>query len=248
MPRPIKKKPEKKPRIEDEGMNYVESIRDAYEKNQKIIQKAVLVLVVIIIAGAAVFFYVKKTRAKLAELNYQGYKAYSEALATSDNDKMNEALEKFRESYKVKKSAYSLYYQADILIRAGDTEAALKALNDLIKGYPSDDVILPMAYAKLGTLYLSQNDNENALKTFRDMESRNIPVYGDLALYYQSKVLKSMGKADEAGQAMQTLVEKFPDSPYAMEVKPQLESEKKKETEGNEKEKKTGDNKEKKEK
>jgi len=227
MPKPIKKKPEKKGKVEEVGMNYVESVKDVYARNQQIIQKTVLGLIVLIIVVAVVFFYMKRTRSKVTELNYEGYKAYSQAIATDDKTLFNQALEKFKESYNVKRSAYALYYQADIDIRTGNTDEAITLLTSLISTFSVDNTIVPLAYVKLGTLYLSKNDNEKALKTFQEMRSRNIPVYGDLALYYESSIQKKIGNTEEAKEAMKQLVDNYPNSPYTQEVRPQLEAEEK---------------------
>lgn len=228
MPKPIKKKTEKKSRIEEDGMNYVDSVRGVYERNQQIIQKAVLVLIALVIVIAAVFFYVKRTTSKVSDLNYEGYKAYTQAIATNDNALLNQALDKFKKSYAVKKSAFSLYYQADILLRTGDAEGAIKSLTTLTTSFSSDNVVVPLAYAKLGTLHISMNDSEKALKTFQEMEKRDLPFYGDLALYEEANILKKLGNNEEAKEAEKLLVERYPYSPYTEEVKPRLEAEEKK--------------------
>jgi predicted negative regulator of RcsB-dependent stress response len=94
----------------------------------------------------------------------------------------------------------------------------MKSLNELIKDYPSDKDILPLAYQKMADIQLRKGDKDAALKSLNTLYMSGGNIYKDLALVESARILESQGKKDEALAKYKELAEKFKDSPYFAEA------------------------------
>jgi tetratricopeptide (TPR) repeat protein len=240
MPKPIKKKVSRKVSTEDNVKNAYERARSFYEDNTKNVQLVIAIVIIVVVAVLGIFLYSRNAAIQSSDLQAEAYKTYQAAMERDDKDLYLDALEKFKQSYDVKRSPILLYYESDVYQRMGESDKAISSLNQLIQLFPSDEYVLPLGYSKLGSLYMLKGDYEKAIGIFTELEESNLPVYRDLALYQMANINKKIGNEDEAKRYNNLLIERFPGSPYASEIEAKMKAQ-----EANEKEEGKSDEKEK---
>lgn len=226
MPRPIKKRIVKKVSTEDDVMNVYERAKDYYGEKAKNVQMFVVALIVLIVVSLSLYLYFKRTSSRALEFQVNAYNSYLAAMSQNDRKLFDESLGQFQKAYEIKNSPVALYYQGEIYQVIGETDKAIDTLSVLIERFSSDEFVLPLAYRKLGMLYVQKGDYEKALKVFGDMAGHSLTVYGDFAIYQIGKIYKKTGNEEEAVKNYRRLVELFPASPYAREVEALLKPEK----------------------
>ncbi|NOZ25015.1 MAG: tetratricopeptide repeat protein [Nitrospirae bacterium] len=246
MPKPIKKRIQKKSISEREVMTLYEKLVDYYLENKKTVYTwiAVAVLFIAVVSGIA---YYNRTLAEQAEsLQYEGYKLYH-GLYQNDDKKTDEetlraALEKFRAAYDKKSSPITLLYIANTQFALGQYEEARKTLNEFIEKYPRNEELLPLAYYKLATVQIEEGKREEALKTLDSLYSlKTSPFLKDVALNESARLLEEMGKKEEALKRYEKIVEDHPTSPYYQDALAKVkEGEKAKKPEAEKKDKPAG--------
>ncbi|NOX20450.1 MAG: tetratricopeptide repeat protein [Nitrospirae bacterium] len=217
MPKPIKKRVIKKGVTEKEVLTFYEILINYYENNRRFVH-LMIGAIVILIALVLIVIYSFRSKANEAhEIFYEGYKLYS-GLYEKDKDSresLKEALERFQEAYKKKKSAQTLYFIANTYYKLDQYKEALKTLDRLIKEFDNEKEITSMAYIKKATILLKQDKKQAALKVFNELYAlKDNPYFKDVALYEASRILESIGRNDEAKKKLEILVKEFPASPY----------------------------------
>jgi tetratricopeptide (TPR) repeat protein len=225
MPKPIKKRVAKKARVEEEAKDYLEHARSYYGAHRKQIQIGLVAVLAVLLIAVGGVYYVRNTTARADEVSFEAYKSYSLAVSRNDNTLLRDALDKYTKVYGIKKSPQVLFYEGDIYQRLGDMGKAIAALNTLIKEFPGDVYLVPLAYGKLGMIHLTEKDYEKALASFQGIEKSTFPVYKDFALYQESRIYKKMGKEEDAKKVLENLTKLFPESPYAKNAMAEMKAE-----------------------
>jgi predicted negative regulator of RcsB-dependent stress response len=228
MPRAIKKKSRKKNvgvGAENEVVDRLSDIRDQLREKQKTVVIYGVTALTVIVAVAAIFLYRYNTAEKSRRLEYEGYKTYYgeyQKQPAAGPEHFQKALDLFQQAYQAKKSAKLLFYVASSYSELGKYDEAMKSLNELIKDYPSDKDILPLAYQKMADIQLRKGDKDAALKSLNTLYMSGGNIYKDLALVESARILESQGKKDAALAKYKELAEKFKDSPYFAEAEGKL--------------------------
>ena len=225
MPRVIKKKSKKKNvGVEADVVDRLSDIKDQLKEKQKTVLTygAVAAAVIVVIAGFLLYRYSEGEKAR--QLEYEAYKIYYNEYQTQASGRENyrKALDLFQQAYNKKKSARVLFYIASSDAELGSYDDALKSLGRLVKDYPADKDILPLAYQKMADIQLQKGNKDEALKTLDSLYKSIGTIYKDLALVESARILESEGKKEEALAKYKELAEKFKDSPFMAEATAKL--------------------------
>ncbi len=219
MPKPIKKRVQKRNIGEREVISLYEKFVDYYFENKKTVYLGAALAVLFIAIVTGLIFYNKKLTEQAATLQYEGYKLYhnlyQEDGKKADEAVLKKALEKFREAYDKKKSPITLLYIANTQFALGQDEEALKTLNKFIKKYSGNKDLLPLAYYKIAAIQMKEGRKEEALKTLDTLYNlKASPFLKDIALHDSASILEKMGRKEEALKKYELLAKEYPQSPY----------------------------------
>ncbi|MCX8031721.1 MAG: tetratricopeptide repeat protein [Thermodesulfovibrionales bacterium] len=216
----LKKQSYIKGKADKDVVETLDNIKDKLKKRQKFLIISLLIFVgaVILILGFIAFD--KSSLSKATLLEYEGYKFYysTSTNVDKDQDKYQKALEKFKESFTVKKNPRVLYYIANCYYELGNYDETINTLQKLLKEY-SEPQIASYAYLKMSSAYLKKNDKEKALNSLQNLFNLKEGVLQDLALIESAKILESMGKTEEAKDRYKKVVESYPKSIFVNEAK-----------------------------
>jgi predicted negative regulator of RcsB-dependent stress response len=226
MPRVIKKKNRKKAAgAETEVVGKLSDIRDQLRTKQRTVLTYGIIAIVIVAAAAGILFYRYSEGRQARQLAYEAYKAYYNEYQKqpgAGQEHFQKALDLFKQAFQKRKSATVLFYIASSYSELGKYDDALKTLNELIRDYPSDKDVLPLAYQKIADIQIKKGDKDAALKTLNTLYISAGSIYKDLALVESARILESEGKKEEALAKYRELVEKFKDSPYLTEAEAKI--------------------------
>ncbi len=224
MPKVIKKRVSK--RDDDaEVEEKLSSLRDTIMDQQRTAIKYGAAVIIVIIAVVGLIAYSSFSQSKAQGLAYEGYKIYysnPQAEPAVKEDQYKKALELFKKAYDKKSSPFSLYYIAACYYDLGKYDDALKTLKEFTQKYSNDQVYAPLAYQKMVLAYLKKGDANEAEKALQALYNLKGDVSKDFALMEYGKLLEKQGKAEEAKKKYDELVKKFPNSPFAAEIKTKL--------------------------
>ncbi|HWR58560.1 MAG TPA: tetratricopeptide repeat protein [Thermodesulfovibrionales bacterium] len=225
MPKAIKKKVVKPAKAEEGVKDVFFGTRDYISERQKIFLPVMIAVVVISIAVAGFFIYRSHAGSKARSLEYEGYKIYYglyQKQPLQKEERYQKALEKFREAYSLRKSAYSLYYAASCLNEMGKYDEALKNLKELNERFSDDEVLVPLSHHKIAGISLRKGDREAALKSLDTLYNYRTAALRDLALIESARILEAMGKTAESSKKYEEIAKNFPASPFAGEAQAKL--------------------------
>ncbi|MGE5301311.1 MAG: tetratricopeptide repeat protein [Acidobacteriota bacterium] len=226
MPRAIKKKSSKKNAgSETEVVDKLADIRDQLKAKQKTVLTYGIIAALVVVAVAGILFYRYNEGEKSQQLEYEAYKIYYneyQKQPAAGQEHFRKALDLFQQAYRKRKSARVLFYIASSYSELGKYDEALKSLDELIKDYPSDKDILPLAYQKIADIQLRKGDKDAALKTLNTLYLSAGNIFKDRALVESARILDSEGKKEEALAKYKELAEKFKDSPYLAEAEAKI--------------------------
>ena len=225
MPRPIKKRLEKKGQEKGDIRETVEDIKEVLRKRQRnlIYLFSASIVIVILIIGFVV--YSKTTASKASELEFEGYKLYygdNLIIPLSNEERYRKALDMFSKAYKTRKRPYPLLYMANCHYELGNYDDAIKLLSDLNNQF-SDPNIISLSYYKMAMAYMKKGDMEKALEALKNIYTIKGSTLNDIALFESGRILEKMGKKEEANQKFKELVDRFPKSQLLDEAKKRLE-------------------------
>ncbi len=225
MPRIIRKQSDRKTTPEREIQETIGSIKERLKYRQKILVISLIAFIVFIGSVTGFFLYNKSASNKASLLEYEGYKIYYGQFQTEpdiSDDRYKKALEKFKESYNIKKKPNVLFYIANCYYEMGNYDESIKTLKELISRF-SEPQIVSFSYYKMANAYLKKNDVENALSSLKSLSKLKDGVLQDLALMEIGKILEATGRAEEAKETYKELIEKHPKSTFVNEAKARLE-------------------------
>ncbi len=225
MPRPIKKRLEKKGQEKGDIRETVEDIKEVLRKRQRnlIYLFSASIVIVILIIGFVV--YSKTTASKASELEFEGYKLYygdNLIIPLSNEERYRKALDMFSKAYKTRKRPYPLLYMANCHYELGNYDDAIKLLSDLNNQF-SDPNIISLSYYKMAMAYMKKGDMEKALEALKNIYTIKGSTLNDIALFESGRILEKMDKKQEAKERFKELVDRFPKSQLLDEAKKRLE-------------------------
>jgi TolA-binding protein len=145
----------------------------------------------------------------------------------SEREKNQAALTKFKEvadSFpKSDAGLYARYRQAATYMALGEPKSAADAYQQVID-QGGDSLYAQMARLGLAEAKAQTGEYETAINTFRDLSQRrdgNLPVDGILMRLARTQA--DAGKAGDAQQTFNRLIQEFPDSPFVEEARKELE-------------------------
>ncbi|UCG77966.1 MAG: tetratricopeptide repeat protein [Nitrospirota bacterium] len=218
MPKPIKKKVIKKVSAEDEVRNTYEKFVNYYEENSKNINFTLIIVAIVIVAAVLIYSSVQRSSKTASVLHAQAYRAYIDAVTQNDPALYEQAFNVIGKSNGIRRSAILTYYESDLYEKKGEIDRAIEVLEGLTAEFRSDELVMPLAYAKLGMLYRKKGDLESASKTLEILEKSSYPVLRDFAMYIKAGIQRRMGNQEEVEAINARLIELYPGSPYAREV------------------------------
>lgn len=149
----------------------------------------------------------------------------------SEREKSQAALTKFKEVADAYPSSdaglYARYRQAGAAMAVGTPKMAIEAYQQVVSA-GGDSLYAQMAKLGLAEAQAQSGEFDAALATFRDLSQRKdgqLPVDGILLRLGRTQV--EAGKASEAEQTFNKLVQEFPDSPFTADARKELDSLKK---------------------
>ncbi len=239
MPKPIKKRVQKKDITDIEVGSVYERLTYFYYENRKNVHLGAALAVLLILLVTAGVLYGRKVRAQAEDLQYEGYRLYYGLYSTpgekDGEETLKKALEKFRQSYEKKSSPVTLFYVASTQLKLGRNDEALKTLEEFTRKYPRNKDLLPLAYYKIAMIQIREGKKEEALKTLESLYSlKTSPYLKDLALYTSARLLGERGEKEAALKKYEELVSDYPDSPYYQAALAEVKKEEKKEAGGKE--------------
>ncbi len=240
MPKPIKKRVKKKSAAQEEVLSFYQRLVEYYENNSRFVHLAAG-LVLVLIIGISLGVYVWKNSAeKAASLEYKGFRLYSNLGNTGmdEKERLEKALKFFDEAVSKKATPTRLYYKALAEYKLGKRDDSRKTLETIIKEFPSDREIRPLAYYRLGLMKVEAGDTEGAIKEFKTLaELEGTPYLKDVALYELGRLYEELGQKEEARKYFDSLKMEYPESPYFKIAQAKTAVEEKKQESGKNKKK-----------
>lgn len=229
MPKVIKKRTVKKPKAEEEITTIITSTKGLISKKQKVIFPVVAIISALILIIGGVLIYRSSQIKSAHALEYDAYKTFYgiyQKQPIEQASRYEQALDKFKKAYSVRKTPLSLFYIANCYYGLGRFDEALKALKDLNERFPDDENFVPLSYYKMAMISLKTGNKEAAIKTLQTLYNYKTGSFKDLALIELARIFESMDKKDEALKKYEELTKNFPNSPFIGEAKAKLENKK----------------------
>jgi len=217
MPRPIKKRVKKKSAAEEEVLSFYHRIVEYYQSNARFVHIVAGLVVILTLAVILGLFFWKSSEDKAARLESQGFWLYSNLDNTGmdDKERLEKALGFFDKAASIKASPTRLYYKALSEYKLGKRDDSRKTLETLIKKFPSDREIRPLAYYRLGLMKAEAGNLEGAIKDFKELAGlEGTPFLKDVALYELGRLYEELGQKEEAKKFYERLKQEYPESPY----------------------------------
>lgn len=224
MPKPIKKRSEKKASSDEDIKETIVDIRQRLKERQRTLVYYAGIFLVLAISVVAFTVYKKASTSKALELELEGYKLFYgdyQAGLMPPAERYQKAIEMFKKSYASKKKPDVLLYIANCYYELGNYDDAIKTLNDLTAQF-SETAIISLAYYKMAMAYVKKGDMDGALTALKNLLSIKNSALQDMALLESGKILESTGKTEEAKNRYRELINKFPKSPLLSEARTRL--------------------------
>lgn len=145
----------------------------------------------------------------------------------SEREKNQAALTKYKEVANAYPSSdaglYARYRQANTFMALGSPESAAEIYQQVIS-QGGDSLYAQMARLGLAEAQAQSGEYDAAINTFRDLSQRKdgqLPVDGLLMRLGRTQL--EAGKASEAEQTFNKLVQEFPDSPFTADAQKELD-------------------------
>lgn len=229
MPKAIKKRTAKKTKSEEEIKTIVRSTRDYISEKRKILLPSIVIVSALILIVGGILIY-RSTQIKRANaLEYDAYKTYHglyQKQLADQSTRYQQALDKFKKAYSIRKSPYSLFYMASCYDALGKFEEASRALKELNEIFQDDESFVPLSYYKMAMISLRKGDKESALKSLETLYNYKTGSFKDLALIESARILETMDKKEDSLKRYEELTRNFPNSPFVEEAKAKLSNKK----------------------
>ncbi len=180
---------------------------------------------VIILGGIGLVAHIysdkKKTEQTAATLETKAEQSFSQNMQDKTQDLSNpqKLFSEVMKSYPDSSSAkIAPLFLASIANQQGHPQEALTWLHTGLEKNAGDTKILPFYYESLGVTFNSTKQYDQALAMFQKVLKFPEKVLADAAYYNIGKIYQSLNQPALALLNFQTLVKKFPNSPWAAEA------------------------------
>ena len=229
MPKQIKKKAVKSPVIQDMKANRVfNGIQDFYKARRKNLITIGSLAGAVIVLYFVLAFYNNSLRQEAYSLELKGYNYYygiNINSSVTEEERLQKALELFKESVKVRSSATSLFYLGNCYYKLGDYGNAIKEYKVFTKEFRGEDEILPVVYQKLASAYIKTGQSKEALITLGELALMSGGVFKDTALTLEARYYKSIGEPARELERYRELASQFPASSWFPEARARIDME-----------------------
>ena len=222
MPRPIKKRAQKKESRQESIQHTLDQMREMAAERQKQIFIGVAAIALVALAVLGSMYYRASVERQVADLEYQGYKEFNALHVEAPEPpavRAESAITFFRQARELRPSPFSQYYIGLSLYEMGKYAEAAGAFQSLVDTYPNEGSFIPPGLYKLGLSQLKAGQKEQALETFGRFRKVGIKAFGDLALLESARILESMGLNEEAVTMYETLLFEYPSSVFSSEAR-----------------------------
>jgi predicted negative regulator of RcsB-dependent stress response len=229
MPKAIKKKPQKPVMKEEEVTHFLQGATQ-YLRRQRFFMPLLAGVIIVAFAAAGFSIYHSHVQRKADALEYEAYRIFygiQQKQPVKKEERYQNALEKFKQAYETRKSAYTLFYIADAQYNLSKYDDALKTLKELNSEFPDDEKFVPLSYYKMAMIHLQKDDKEGALKVLDTLYLYRGASFKDLALIETARILDAGGRKEEAVKKYEELAKDYPWSPFIEEAQQKLKEEKK---------------------
>ena len=240
MPKVIKKRtPRKKPVQESEVKGAALQAFEVIKRRQKqlIIGVSVITAIIILFISFSLYSTSKYKKAYALQTEANGY-YYSQAgdSSLSSEERLKQALEMYKESVNVKVTPIALFYLGNTYSKLNDYDNAIIEYNNFISKFGGEKQILPLVYQKLASVYFKSNQNDEALKTLRQLSELDGGIFKDTALILEARYYDKAGQKEKAIEIYKGIIAAFPASPWNAEASSRIDAEEPKKVEVNDKE------------
>lgn len=222
MPRPIKKRVEKKKGIkEEEVRGRVRETLELLKSRQNTLMYSLAVLVVVVILWSVFMMYSVSMKKKALSLENQALSFYYQSVqgtGDSGSQKWETALEFFIKSNDVKSTPSALFYIGNCYFNLGDYTNAIQTYTRFTELFGDDATILPLVYQKLASVYLKEGKPGEAMKTLDLLAGYKNGVFKDTSLILRARHNEKSGNLEAAMLQYEELANNFPASPWNTEA------------------------------
>jgi len=224
MPKPIKKRIEKKAVIEEEEVKGIvthalETIKER-KKGLIYISSVVGVILILFVAG---LIYLSSIKEKAYSFEKEAYSYYYNT-NLNEEERWKKSLELFQKAIEIKSTPVVQFYIGNSYFNMRDYDNAVKAYLKFIDKYKNEEKILPLVYQKLASSYKELGKGDEVIKTLNDLAKFKNGIFKDTALILEAQYYESQGKSEEAIKRYKELVNSFPSSPWSVEAKAKIET------------------------
>jgi len=224
MPKPIKKRIEKKVVIEeDEVKGIVKRVIGAARERKKAVIYISSVLGAILILSAAGLIYLSSIQKKAYSFEKEAYNYYYNTNLKQE-ERWRKSLELFQKAFETRATHIVQFHIGNCYFNLHDYDNAVKAYLKFVDKYKDEEEILPLVYQKLASSYMELGKGEEAIKTLNDLAKFKNGIFKDTALILEARHYESTGKPEEAIKRYKELVNSFPSSPWSAEAKAKVEA------------------------
>jgi len=234
MPKVIKKKVTKKTGLKEEKVkNAAVRSLDVLKGKKRIFIFIALFLGIAVISTITFVVYSSSIKKKAYSFEKDAYTYYYNinfGNSLTEEERWRKSLELFQKAIEVKSTPSALFYLGNCYFNLGDYDNAIKAYNEFIDKYESNEEILPLVYQKLASAYTKKGKNDEAIKILDTLAEFKDGIFKDTALILVARHYELIGKPELALKKSRELVKDFPFSPWAFEANARLKKEEGKES------------------
>jgi tetratricopeptide (TPR) repeat protein len=228
MPKTIKKRISKKPRIDESEVKNIAAqtwsrISDLISDRKKEVILAASAVAVIIVISIVFLIYnsskTKKARAFELDANNIYYSSQSPELpGLSEKEMLGVALDLFLSSINIRMTPIALYSLGNTYFRLGDYASSINEYKRFIDNFSDEDEILPLVYQRLASAYFRSGNNSEAIVSLQKFAGLNNGIFKDTALVLEARHYAAEGNEEMALARYEELVSNFPASLWSAEA------------------------------
>jgi len=224
MPKPIKKRIEKKVVPEEEEVKgMVRRVLNAARERKKVLIYISSVLGVILILSIAGLIYLSSIKGKAYLFEKEAYNYYYNT-NLNEEERWRKSLELFQKAVETKATPIVQFYIGNCYFNLRDYDNAVKAYLRFIDKYKNEEEIVPLVYQKLASSYMELGKGDEAINTLNDLAKFKNGIFKDTALILEARHYESTGRSEEAIKRYKELISSFPSSPWSAEAKTKVET------------------------